>query len=187
MPRYLNTASFEYRCIWISLWISLSSDIAVFAYRLIRNLSPTRFIRILLYLNIASLERHLLWMVPFFELRRAKIPCKTQGFWSVGHNFVHPYCLFRTPGPPNPVKYNDFETSHTITFGKVLKNHWFLQYFQPSGPPRWGQDGLQDEAKMGSKMSSKMGSKMGHFRVPKMAIPLEREHQFPEPVLARER
>ena len=40
---------------------------------------------------------------------------------------------------------------------------------------------------MGSKMSSKMGSKMGHFRVPKVAIPLEREHQFPEPVLARER
>ena len=40
---------------------------------------------------------------------------------------------------------------------------------------------------MGSKMSSKMGSNFEHFRVPKVAIPLEREHQFPEPVLARER
>ena len=40
---------------------------------------------------------------------------------------------------------------------------------------------------MGSKMSSKMGSKMGHFRVPKVAIPLEREVKIQKPVLARER
>ena len=40
---------------------------------------------------------------------------------------------------------------------------------------------------MGSKMSSKMGSKMGHFRVPKVAIPLEREAKNQKPVLAMER
>ena len=145
MPRYLNTASFEYRCIWISLWISLSSDIAVFAYRLIRNLSPTRLIRILLYLNIASLERHLLWMVPFFELRRAIIPCKTQGFWSVGHNFVHPSHAFCTPGPANPVKYKDFEAFYTMKFRKVLKTIGFYSISslpapqdEPKMRPRWG-------------------------------------------------
>ena len=149
MPRYLNTASFEYRCIWISLWISLSSDIAVFASRLIRDLSPTRLIRILLYLNIASLERHLLWMVPFFELRRAKIPYKTQEFWSVGHNFVHPSHAFCTPGPANPVKYKDFETFHTMKCGKVLKTIGFYSISSLPDP--------QDEAKMGSKMRPRWG------------------------------
>ena len=40
---------------------------------------------------------------------------------------------------------------------------------------------------MGSKMSSKMGSKMGSNRVPKVAIPFEREAENQKPVLARER
>ena len=40
---------------------------------------------------------------------------------------------------------------------------------------------------MGSKIASKIGSNFRHFRVPKVAIPLEREHQFPEPVRASER
>ena len=149
IPRYLHIALFEYRCIWISLWKSHSSNIAVFAYRLIRNLSPTRFIRILLYLNIASLERHLLWMVPFFELRRAKIPCKTQGFWSVGHNFVHPYCVFCTPGPPNPVKYNDFEAFYSMEFWKVVKT---IGFYSISSPP-----GRQDEAKMRPRWGPRWG------------------------------
>ena len=144
IPRYLHIALFEYRCIWISQWISFSSNLALFASRLIRNLSPTRFIRILLYLNIASLERHLLWMIPFFELRRLKIPCKIQGFWSVGHNFVHPYRLFCTPGARNPIKYNGFCTLGTSQVTKSVKNHWFFSVFSPPG--------RQDEAKIGSKM-----------------------------------
>ena len=127
MPRYLNIALFEYRCIWISLWKSHSSNIAVFAYRLIRNLSPTRFIRILLYLNIASLERHLLWMVPFFELRRLKIYCKILWFWSLGHNFVHPSHAFCTLGPPNTIKYNGFEALGKISCTPPM-------HFAPQGP-----------------------------------------------------
>ena len=51
-------------------------------------------------------------------------------------------------------------------------------------------------SKMGSKIGSKMGSKMGSNRVPKVAIPFEREAKIRksagpptelQPVLARER
>ena len=42
-------------------------------------------------------------------------------------------------------------------------------------------------SKMGSKIGSKMGSKMGSNRVPKVAIPFEREAKKQKPVLARER
>ena len=140
---YSNIAVSEYQ------WISLSSNIAVFAYRLIRNLSPTRLIRILLYLNIASLERHLLWMVPFFELRRLKIPCKIQWFWSLGQNFVHPSHAFCTPGPANPVKYKDFEAVYLLKFWKVLKTIGFYSISSLPDP--------QDEAKMGSKMRPRWG------------------------------
>ena len=149
IPRYFHIAFFEYRCIWISQWISLSSNLALFASRLIRNLSPTRFIRILLYLNITFLERHLLWMVHVFELRRVKIHCKIQGFWSVGHNCVHPYRLFCTPGPANPVKYKDFETLFLLKFWKVLKTIGFYSISSLPDP--------QEEAKMGSKMRPRWG------------------------------
>ena len=42
-------------------------------------------------------------------------------------------------------------------------------------------------SKMGSKIGSKMGSKIGSNRVPKVAIPFEREAENQKPVLARER
>ena len=100
---------------------------------------------------------------------------------------MHPYRLFCTPGARNPVKYNGFCTLRRSQVTKSDKNHWFLQYFQPREVPRWGQDGLQDEAKMGSKKSSKMGSKMGSPRASKVAIPFEREAKIHKPVWASER
>ena len=100
---------------------------------------------------------------------------------------MHPSCLFCTPEPPNPVKYNGFEALLLYEILKSVKNHWFLQCFRLSGAPRWSQDGLQEEAKMGSKMSSKMGSKMGHFRVPESRVSPRRNPTSPEQDWATQR
>ena len=46
----------------------------------------------------------------------------------------------------------------------------------PKATPEWLPNRPQD----GSQTDPKMGSKLGHFRVPKVAIPFEREALFPK-------
>ena len=92
------------------------------------------------------------------ELRRVKKHCKMQGFWSVGHNFVHPYRLFCTPGPANPLTYKDFEAFYSMTLWKVLKTIGSYNISSLPNPP--------DEDKIKSNMrppeGPNWGPKWGH-------------------------
>ena len=154
-----DIASLECRVISISLY----SNIAVFEYR-----CEYRFRRISLYLispysklipnsvysNITLFEYRFLGAAPPLDGTIFRAP-KAQNTLSTTM-ILKPWAHFRAPLPcmlhpraRKPCKIQGFWSPLLSEMLKSVKNHWFLQYFQPSGPPRWGQDGLQDEAKMG--------------------------------------